>query len=341
MGDKRMPNTVPTMLLSTRFGLGIQDRRWFDHRLQLIEAITAASLANQTRQDFVWAVFVDPSLDPLVRGELQRIIQPAGRAIIDDQDTYNGRSAHNLAMQLNLDRDGYVLTARLDDDDAWHRQTVEKVYRVAADWLERRMDMRHPGVAITFPHGLEWLMYDMVDIDKRAEGRHVVRRQSLRNYTYPFLGTSVFVLADTQTGITALANSHSKMAETLPRHGLDLLIQDDEPAMWLYVRHKQTVSSLQKARSDAMEIDLQDLELRFGIDANLVTHYIASSGQHGYVVEKRTVWRRTELKKQLQTVNGRLAEPSLPADELKQLRRQQSDLERELEQITWKLVEDG
>jgi hypothetical protein len=335
-----MNERTPTLLICTRFGLGVQQEGWFDHRLRLIEAIAAASLANQTSQDFVWAVFVDPGLTAPVRAALERIIAPAGRPIVYDAGPYNTRSTLALIEQLDLSRFHYHLTARIDDDDAWSRDTVERVRAVAGEWLDRHAASRHPGMALTFAHGLEWLMYDMIDVDKRARGEHVVRRQSLRPFSLPWHSMSVFVMTDLGSRLTALSGSHSRIAETLRANGLDLIVRDDESDTWLYARHKQAVSSLQKSSAPARHSNLAELEARFGIDAALVDRYIAAADSFGYAVEKRTIWRRTALKREVQEIADRLADPSLSAEESMRLAQQRADRLGELDRISRHLVED-
>jgi hypothetical protein len=337
VGRSPAPPEAPNLLVATRFGLGIRDQRWFDHRLQLIEAVTAPSLASQTRQDFTWAVFVDPDLKRSIRAELERIIAPAGHPVVVDTAPYNAKSVLGLAKKLKLPRHGYGLTARIDDDDAWRRDTVEKVSGIATTWLQRHHEERRPGAAITFAHGLEWIMYDAIDIDKMVQHQHVVRPQSLRPYTNPFHSMSVFVLANLTTRIAATSGKHSEMASTLSQQGFDILVQED-PDMWLYVRHKQVVSSLQKARGSSQAIDVSQLEQHFGINGNLVATYIANANEHGYAVEKRTVWRRTDLTRKLRQVDKRLAESNLPSAEQAELSRQRDDLLEELARISENLI---
>lgn len=47
-----------TVVISTRFGVGVKDESWLKHRFELFEAITAPSLRAQTNQNFIWNIFV-------------------------------------------------------------------------------------------------------------------------------------------------------------------------------------------------------------------------------------------------------------------------------------------
>jgi hypothetical protein len=128
---------TPRLLIGTRFGLGIRDPAWFEHRVALLSAVTAPSLMAQEDQGFEWAIFVDSGLPPEIRETIEGILAPfEGRAFLHSQQL--GQSAASL-LRLAEERDlidpgGYMLTGRIDDDDAWDRQTVAMVRERVATW---------------------------------------------------------------------------------------------------------------------------------------------------------------------------------------------------------------
>lgn len=330
---------APGMLICTRFGLGVQDMRWFHHRLRLLEAITAPSLSAQTSQDFHWVIFVDPDLDLSVRRRLQKITVATPQAHVLESSAFKPGTAVDLVKRFGLSRDGYMLTARIDDDDAWSRDTVERVYSIAADWLVRYSGANHPGVGITFPAGYEWLISDTIDIDKRNLGKHVIRRQSLRPYFNPFLSLSCFVLSAIDTQATSISTSHSRLAASLTDLGLDVLTERDESRMWLYTRHKQADSAIQKSADEPKAVNLLELEQRFGISADLVTDYIANANSFGYVTAKRSIAKRTALRRELATVDQLHGSHAPESAEAKALQQQRAALEEELTRISRDMIE--
>ena len=71
------------MFICTPFGIGVTDPAWYNHRLDLIAAITAPSLLAQEDQGFQWAVLVDPDLPTNVHQALTELLDPfEGRAFL-------------------------------------------------------------------------------------------------------------------------------------------------------------------------------------------------------------------------------------------------------------------
>jgi Putative rhamnosyl transferase len=50
---------MPPLLILTRFGLGVRDVAWLEHRATLVSSITAPSLFAQDDQSFRWVLLVD------------------------------------------------------------------------------------------------------------------------------------------------------------------------------------------------------------------------------------------------------------------------------------------
>lgn len=275
------------MLLCTKFGLGVRDRAWFEHRLTVVGAITIPSILSQSDQTLHWVWFVDGDLTAEIREKLEEMLSPfSGRAFLD-----SGRHAQTRLLQLAQDRDlvdrsGRVLTARIDDDDAWNIDTVRHVRRKVTNWKHRGTGAK--GLGITFDHGLEWVMYDMLDIDRlQQKGRRVVHPAAIRNYTYRFHSMSVHVYAPVADGITAMKGSHSRMSETLSQCGYAVDIVSTDQPMWLYCRHKQIDSSVKKARGRVEDLTLRDLAERFGIDEGRTAAYLKGASNYGYATLKR------------------------------------------------------
>jgi hypothetical protein len=329
----------PRLLIATRLGLGIRDPAWFDHRLAVMSAVTAPSLAAQDDQEFEWAIFVSPDLPKGARHTLDELIAPFdGRAFVDS----NGHSAKNL-LSLAADRglvssSGYVLTGRIDDDDAWVRHTVSTVRARTASWLNRQRSA--PGFGLTFENGLVWVMYDMLDIEQlQLKGDEAIRPASVRAFRYPFTSISGFVLSPLSHGMTPLGGSHSAVPRYLGEQGFEVEVVSTEEPMWLYCRHKQTTSAVERAADDdALEIGLSDLTRTFGIDEARVRSYIAKAGEYGYSRSKRLFERRGELRVAFRETKERIADPDVSASELANLRQKASRLEDEHARLGENLV---
>jgi hypothetical protein len=75
-------NTHIEVMISTRFGVGVNDPEWFEHRFLLFEAITASSLRAQTYQNFVWNIFVGENPFDWVTEKLTKITRGIGSKVL-------------------------------------------------------------------------------------------------------------------------------------------------------------------------------------------------------------------------------------------------------------------
>jgi hypothetical protein len=332
-------NVTPRMLIATRFGLGIRDPAWFDHRLAVLSAITIPSLLAQGDQEFDWAIFASVDLPEDIRRRLEELLVPFdGRAFID----FNGHSPKNL-LAIAVDRDlisqsGHVLTGRIDDDDAWARNTVDSVRMRTSVWL--RQATKEPGFGLTFENGLVWVMYEMLDVARlQSKGDDVVRKPSLRPYTYPFTSISGFVCSPLSNAVTPIGGSHKDVPKHLADAGFRIEVVSSEDPMWLYCRHKQSDSALERSTEGGeSEIEIGRLSQRFGIDEVKVHDYIARTGEYGYSTRKRIFERRGELRAALKEAEERITDPAVSAAELANIRQKAAGLQREHAQLGENLI---
>jgi hypothetical protein len=324
----------------TRFGIGVKDLAWLDHRLTLITSITAPSLRAQYDQNFYWAVFTDPDLPAGVQRALEETLAPFdGRAFLRPGDRFGSGSGLALAQELDaVGLDEHILTGRIDDDDAWSRHVVRQVRERADQWIRERRETS--GLGITFEYGLEWLMYDMVDVDVlQKKGHRVYRRASIRPYTLPFLATSVFILSKLSSKVTTLSASHSRMSAWLEERGYDLNVVATERPMWLYCRHKQAGSGLQKSKNDDIEMTVADLAMEFGLDEARTTRYLTNAGKYGYGA-KRILKQRGDLERELIAVRRQVRDPAVSESEKTQLRLREAELNVEIAQVGENVVDE-
>ncbi|TVP75310.1 MAG: hypothetical protein EA353_14175, partial [Puniceicoccaceae bacterium] len=118
-----------------RFGIGIFDDRWLEHRIQLFEAITLPSLRSQSTQKFIVRIQVDRDLDLRYKERLRQNLQGFADAELREIELHADRSQDQKAFLhelINLKRlDAYILT-RLDDDDALSSNSIESIQTYAA-----------------------------------------------------------------------------------------------------------------------------------------------------------------------------------------------------------------
>jgi Putative rhamnosyl transferase len=293
------------VLVLTRFGIGIRDPSWFEHRLTVLAAITQPSLLGQTSQDFDWAILVSSELPDAVRSRLEELLLPfEGRAYL----CYH-RQAYDLQQRIEardlIDRDGYLLAGRVDDDDAWRRSTIEEVHMRVATWRANRGGAE--GYGLTFESGLVWLMYDMHDLDQlERRGLEVIRKAAIRRYTHPFTSISSYVYARPLEALETVRISHARAEKTMTERNYTVdRIQTNEP-MWLYCRHKQTDSPIERGEGPDLGFTIPELGNLFGIDPSLTRQYIAEQDSYGYGRVLRKFTRRGQILQELREINARL-----------------------------------
>jgi Putative rhamnosyl transferase len=331
------------LLIGTRFGLGIRDPEWFEHRLEVISAITVPSLLAQDDQNFHWALFIDPDLPSnTLRALEERLALFKGRAFLCTERHHESATVMALAQDRGLvDDDGYVLTGRIDDDDAWHRKTVRAVRERAENWRRNRGGT--PGLAFTFETGLVWIMYEMLDIERLQEkGDRLIHNAGLRTYSVPFPSMSGFIFCHHRDGIGAISISHARIPKIVASKGYEIEYVSTDNPMWLYCRHKQSISSSQRSeKADEVEVSLAKLARDFGIDEGRAKSYIANAHEHGYGIEKRLIGRRFLLTTALKEAHGRLNDPSATDSQKARLKREEQQLKAAITKISERVVGDA
>lgn len=327
------------LFVATRFGLGIRDPDWFEHRLAVMAAITAPSLLAQDDQEFEWGIFVGPDCPENARRTLDSIAEPfRGRAFVNS----NGHSSKNLlgiAIERGLvQSSGHLLTGRIDDDDAWARGTVGTVRARISSWLSQRNPA--VGLGLTFDNGLVWVMYDMLDVKHlQLDGDETIRRASLRRYTHPFTGISGFVCSHISDGMSAIVAGHQEVPDRLAENGFEINVVSTPDPMWLYCRHKQTDSTVERAaRNEGLEINLDELNKLFGIDSARAANYILNEKRYGYSIRKGLAPKRGELRAALKETREKMSDTGLSASEAGILKQRAAQLESQYAQLGEDLI---
>lgn len=99
-------------------GNPINSPDWFEHRLQMFETYCLPSLLAQTNQNFQWLLQFDD-------GTPEEIISRYSRYpnIIPVFDEFPDA----VRKRLRKDRGSFVITSRLDNDDAYHVSFVDRI----------------------------------------------------------------------------------------------------------------------------------------------------------------------------------------------------------------------
>lgn len=285
------------ILIATRFGVGVRDSEWFEHRLHLLRAITVPSLAAQTSKSFVWVIFTDREMPGAARDALDAAVAKLGALAVILAGVSYDRASLSRCLDEFCDQSLMRVSCRLDDDDALHPETVERIIVAAREFASRQGGK--PNLALTFPRGLEWVMYDMVDVSKRAGGRDHVERAMLYEFVRPFIGTSCIMISRPGSTRTFFDISHSEAGLEEGVVDCEVSVRDTQEFMWLYSRHKQADSGIVKARTrKVVSMTNDDLCRYFRLDGDGIAAYRAVAQRYSYVVEKKSMKARMALQRE-------------------------------------------
>jgi N-acetylglucosaminyl-diphospho-decaprenol L-rhamnosyltransferase len=151
-------------LIMTRFNIhlydpqtqvGMEPDAWMEHRLRLFEAFTLPSLASQSCRDFRWRIAMDPRTRDVHVQAMERLCL-ANMELVFPVPGVDAWLADTPAGPYDL------LTTRIDNDDAFHRDAVaalHETYRRNAESLARPWVMVFPfGMIFDLCQRQGWLM---------------------------------------------------------------------------------------------------------------------------------------------------------------------------------------
>ncbi len=116
---------------------------WMDHRLSLFTTFTFASIAEQTCQNFTWLILMDERTPDRYLREIESFRYPNLELI------FSTRPGSKWSQILEPG-DHDLITTRLDNDDAFHRDVIASIQQT---YLAERRKRTKPWV-IVLPLGL-------------------------------------------------------------------------------------------------------------------------------------------------------------------------------------------
>lgn len=237
----------------TRFNTGIYDpktelglppEQWMEHRIRLFTTFTLPSIAGQSCQAFTWLVLMDSQTpEPTVR-RLEELACPNMEVIFPTP----GR----MPWLQSFPPGRYdLITTRIDNDDAFHRDVVQTVQDA---WRTHREQHPKPWVMV-FPFGL------IMDLPRR--------RAWVMEYWFNNCPTAV----EGTTGPRTIWQwDHSNIPPDVPKCYIE------DKAYWLQVVHGHNLrnavrsSNPNKIVHDELEVKLDQLR-HFNIDPAAVSHH--------------------------------------------------------------------
>lgn len=208
-----------THVLVTRLGIGVNSDLWFRRRFPIFRGACFPSIAAQTVPVERWIVSCDAGAPAWLDDEfakLKKILPAIELQRLDPFRTgsLNPISKPNLRETVKT---SHILTSRIDDDDCWRHDYVER--------LRHLVDGAPPAASdrlgLTLFQGYEYSTEDFC----------------LREMLYPWHSMTVNVLSPMDPLITCYDNGHTRTAAALREAGYSLIEFTDTKPYWLYLRH--------------------------------------------------------------------------------------------------------
>jgi hypothetical protein len=307
----------------TRIGLGIYNEVKLRKMIDLFEAVTLSSLANQSSQEFFSLIIIDAHTPSAARTRLEKLLDGCSNFFLVPIDVtrlvqvrvgcfdWVWDHCQDFILETGLldDPRDYIITSILDADDAWHRDVISSINSLFVQRLsklrsmekERTTWVRHSsGMAITFPRGYQWY----------------IAANKLAFLTMEFHSMAVFVTARFSSGISACSSRHSQWREYSKVLQFDVAVEGPGRQMWVYGRHDEGVVPWNVLQGMQIDARLEkELSATFGIDLEKVRQWCSAypvGSNSAYSGQSRTgeqydrIFRIAGLNRKLRALRNHL-----------------------------------
>lgn len=252
-------------VILTRFNMRFQGERrdlvdedeardWFAHRLPLFRDFCLPSIVGQTRSPALWLLGLDGSRRHLAEPLLELIapwpwIKPAWQGETDGVPELNIRCFARTLRENLPRRAHYIVTTRLDNDDALSCDYWRQAERYAGAVVSRQPDLQ--DFWITFPLGAQF-----------ADGSFRLLSTSRGHFHSRVTAVGALTEADDATAYGA--NHRALFEQDLP-----VFLPPTGRPMWLETVHDRNV--VNAVRDDAFDLGpAERICALFGLDPNRV-----------------------------------------------------------------------
>lgn len=145
----------------------VQTEEWLDERFFLFEKYCLPSLQRQSNKNFIWFVMFSSDTPEryLDRIKTYELICPLFKPLFLDNGDYTAiKEAFNKEMCKFISKDDkYVITTRIDNDDAFHEHMVEEVQK---NFIKKQIYF------ISFIYGLQYDLNQSVLVKMKYHNNH-------------------------------------------------------------------------------------------------------------------------------------------------------------------------
>lgn len=114
-----VPSKIP-IFQKDQYARPVCDSAWMDHRFEIFERYCLPSMREQSCQNFEWCVF----LDPLTEDRYKHRILSLQKSYPKLTPVFLNKTTIRKSAQVFAGSAPYLISTRLDSDDALHREAV-------------------------------------------------------------------------------------------------------------------------------------------------------------------------------------------------------------------------
>lgn len=279
------------IIVLTRFGLYVNDQEWYRDQLDILEKVSYQSLKNQTVKCFNWVLFLDKKAPLDVVESLETIKKNEENInisiIIVDSECketvrpkigelgwlYEEYLRQNFCFKEGSVED-FVITAQIDNDDAWHKDTLKLVserFREEKDGIIEEECQR--GYIVTPSNGAV-ITFEKGNIFNPLES-------TFNEVCRPFQSMSVFVFSRFISGVSCYSAKHLAWDFYHRVPSFKKIIMKSEEPMWLYTRHEKSITGDKKLKR-GVHADNNLAKANFGIDLNVTRDVFLDKSKKNY-----------------------------------------------------------
>jgi len=174
------------------------DKNRLELRFLIFETFCLPSVKGQTSQNFDWIILIDKELPSKYVKRLQNLVGNQQNIHLVTYTGFNLGTLDFIENALGKIKSEYVITTRLDDDDALCSNFIETVQQEYKQMKTKNL------LFLSYPKGLHW----KPEKSKRLGGFYVTLRPCIA------LGLSLIVVKN-KYPFSVLFRNHTKIIETL------------------------------------------------------------------------------------------------------------------------------
>lgn len=278
--------------VAMRFGIGIYDEAWLEHRLALLRATMLPSLRAQSAK-FFFTVFMDDNHPIILKNAVLEVVSQLDNSevkfvqLLRDCKDAHRQDIEEKCAELGLE---YFISTRVDDDDALTGGAMEAIQRRA----ERMLAVGQVPAGIAVRSGLQYLPSGNVGV--------------WQEHGSIAIGLSVLGRSG-DPGLHAFGFNHMKMKAVMEARGGKTAYLDRKEACWMYTLHKYSdtrfVEKSERVLGNPDKVYLAPEELSsFGLDMVAMERWLEIERQAKPIPGERMTWRMIDIEEKIDALRG-------------------------------------